>query len=93
MSPESNRDTVTTTGRPVDLEPTAPGFWAAVAGSVVAVLAPLFGFLIGSSMDSGDTSEAASPLYLGLFIGVVIGGCGVAVAVFGALRLYRNSRG
>lgn len=80
-------DAMPAPGRPVVLEPTAPGLWLTVVGGVVALLAPLFGFLIGSAMGAGDGSTV-SPVYLGLFGGVVIGGCGVLVALLGARRLY-----
>lgn len=80
-------------GRPVRLVPTAPGFWMTVLGVVVAGLAPLFGFLIGSMIGVAEDSDAwLTPVYLGLLIGVVIGGLGVLMAVLGGRRLWRATR-
>lgn len=78
-------------GRPVRLEPTPPGFWMTVLGVVAAGLAPLFGFLIGTTM--GPTADAfLQPLYWGLFLGVVVGGAGVLVAAFGARRWWLHAQ-
>jgi len=79
-------------GRRVVLEPTVPGFWLTVLGAVLAVLAPLFGFLVGTAMGPGDDPDALSPIQLGLFIGVVVGGCGAAIALLGVWRLFRSWR-
>ncbi|MFW6600129.1 hypothetical protein ACQBAU_13860 [Propionibacteriaceae bacterium Y2011] len=78
-------------GRPVVLEPLAPGLWTLILGLCVAVLAPLFGFLVGTTFGAGTGAEMMSPLHLGLFVGVVIGGLGVAVAISGGWRLLRRS--
>lgn len=87
MASHDDDATTPAPGRPVVLEPTAPGLWLTVVGAVVALLAPLFGFLIGSAMGMGDASSL-SPLYLGLFGGVVVGAGGVAAALIGGRRLY-----
>lgn len=77
-------------GRPVRLVPVAPGFWATLLGVAIAALAPLLGFLSGvMSKDAGDDAFM-SPIYLGLMVGVIIGGLGVALAVFGGIRLWRH---
>ena len=91
MSTQSSNDTAQT-GRPVYLEPTAPGFWTTLCGAVLAVLAPLLGFLIGSTMGTGETDSVINPLFMGLFIGVIIGGVGVAIALLGGVRMYRASQ-
>ena len=77
-----------TPGRPVRLVPTPPGLWAILLGVAVAALAPLFGFLIGSGMGSTDGDATLSPLYWGLFAGVVIGALGVLAALVGGRRLW-----
>ena len=79
-------------GRPVVLESAPRGLWPTLIGAVMALLAPLFGFLIGTSFGPGNGGTAISPIQLGLFLGVVLGGCGVLIAGFGGLRLYRNHR-
>lgn len=56
-------DTPPPPGRPVRLEPTPPGFWRAVGGAVLAVLAPFFGILIGSTMGNEDPASRMDPLY------------------------------
>ena len=83
----------TAPGRPVRLEPTAPGFWMLLLGVCVAALAPLFGFLVGVMVERPQGDVAVDPLYLGLFIGVVVGGLGVLLAVLGGVRLWRHHRG
>lgn len=78
-------------GRPVVLEATAPGLWQTLIGAMIAALAPMFGFLIGSSMGLGD-GDGLSPLHLGLFLGVIVGGCGAVLALLGVRRLYLSHR-
>lgn len=79
-------------GRPVRLVPVAPGFWATILGVAIAALAPLFGFLTGVMSKTTEDSAFMSPIYLGLMTGVIIGGLGVALAVFGGMRLWRHHR-
>ncbi len=75
-------------GRPVRLVPTPPGFWMTLLGVCTAAIAPLFGFLIGSTMGSAGDDALLSPLYWGLFTGVVIGGLGIVAAAIGGRRLW-----
>ena len=77
-------------GRPVVLEPTPPGTWRVLLGMAVAVLAPLFGFLVGGTLGAGTTGDSMDPMFLSLFIGIVIGGVGVLVALSGGARLWRH---
>ncbi|MDX1883251.1 hypothetical protein [Mycolicibacterium sp. 120270] len=77
-------------GRPVVLEPTPPGMWRALLGAAVAVLAPLLGFLVGGAFGAGAIGESVDPMFISLFIGIVIGGIGVLVALFGGARLWRH---
>ncbi len=77
-------------GRPVVLEPTPPGLWRALLGTAVAVLAPLFGFLVGGMFGAGMVGESVDPMFLSLFTGIVIGGIGVLVAISGGARLWRH---
>lgn len=85
-------DTIPAPGRRVVLEPTPPGLWTLILGFSIAVLAPLFGFLVGSSLGSGDGDADIDPIYLALFVGVLIGGVGVLIALVGGRRLYRDRR-
>lgn len=77
-------------GRPVVLEPTPPGLWRALLGAAVAVLAPLFGFLVGGIFGAGTTGDSMDPMFLSLFAGIVIGGIGVLVGLSGGARLWRH---
>ncbi|MBK7821031.1 MAG: hypothetical protein IPJ61_08125 [Tessaracoccus sp.] len=80
-------------GRPVRLIPAPPGFWMTLLGVATAAIAPLFGFLIGSMMGAPTGETVLSPMYWGLFIGIVIGGVGVLAAVAGGYRLWRHLHG
>ena len=77
-------------GRPVVLEPTPPGMWRALLGTAVAVLAPLLGFLVGGAFGAGTIGDSVDPMFLSLFVGIVIGGVGVLVALSGGARLWRH---
>ncbi|MHA7861897.1 hypothetical protein ACX1DX_11050 [Tessaracoccus sp. Y36] len=80
------------TGRPVRLVPTAPGFWMLTLGVCIAALAPLLGFLLGVMRQRPQEDVLFSPLYIGLFVGVLVGGAGVVLAVLGGIRLWRHLR-
>ena len=77
-------------GRRVVLEPTPPGTWRALLGLGLAVLAPLFGFLFGGIFGAGEPGDKVDPMFLSLFIGIVIGGIGVLVALGGVARLWTH---
>ena len=77
-------------GRPVVLEPTPPGMWRALLGMAVAVLAPLLGFLVGGIFGAGTVGDSIDPMFLSLFIGIIIGGIGVLVALSGGARLWTH---
>lgn len=79
-------------GRPIVLTPVPSGLWLVVSGAVIAILAPLFGFLIGSMM--GDKSLAGfsdtSPIYVFLVLGILVGGVGMLILLLGVARLWKN---
>lgn len=79
-------------GRPVVLVPTPPGFWPLLLGVALAALAPLLGFLWGGSVGASEDPEAFSPIYLGLFLGVLVGSLGVVLALWGGVKLYRHNQ-
>lgn len=77
-------------GRPVVLQPNPPGLWRTLLGSAVAALAPLFGFLVGGAFGAGTTGDSIDPMFLSLFVGIVVGGVGLLVALSGGTRLWRH---
>ncbi|MGV0579231.1 hypothetical protein ABQF17_07510 [Mycolicibacterium elephantis] len=77
-------------GRPVVLEPTPPGMWPTLLGLAVAVLAPLFGFLVGGMFGPGTIGDTVDPMFLSLFAGIVIGGIGLLVAFAGGARWWKH---
>lgn len=66
-----------------------------IVGALLAVLAPLAGFLGGTVVAQPDAASTSTvqPLYLWLFAGLVIGGIGALVAFLGGLRWVRANRG
>lgn len=73
-------------GRPVLLTPAPPGLWRILLGAGTTILAPFFGFLVGSIQIAGG--KDTTPLYYGLFVGVVIGAASLVVALTGVRRMY-----
>jgi len=69
------------------------GVRSIVVGTVVALLAPLAGFLGGTMVGSSGTVGDLDPLFLWLFVGMVVGGLGGVVAITGALRWNRANHG
>ena len=82
-----HRDAVTEAGRTVQLTPVPRGFWLVVLGGAVAVLAPLFGFLVGTELGVDDEIIGTSPMFLFLFLGFLIAGVGLAAAALGVRRI------
>jgi len=64
-----------------------------IIGTAVALLAPLTGFLGGTIVGSSGGAGELDPLFLWLFVGMVIGGIGGGVALMGALRWNRANLG
>lgn len=62
-------------------------------GVATAAIAPLFGFLAGSMMGAPSGETVLSPMYWGLFTGILIGGLGVLAATAGGYRLWKHLRG
>lgn len=85
-------DTPAPPGRPVRLVPTPPGFWSVLGGAIVAVLAPFFGILIGSTLGSPEASDRMDPLFWGFAIGCMVGALGMVAVGLGARRLWRRAR-
>ncbi|WP_121251722.1 hypothetical protein [Nocardioides ferulae] len=78
-------------GRQITLEPMRPGLWLIIGGAVIAALGPLFGFLVGSMIGIDDDADLDA-IYLYLFLGIVVGGLGVAMLLLGVRRMLRDRR-
>jgi hypothetical protein len=86
--------TLGTGGQPVDDgEPNPRGLWQVGLGAVLAVLAPLAGFLGGTMAAPGDEIFDVEALLAWLIAGLLVGGIGVLVAILGGLRWFRANRG
>lgn len=96
MTPEKDVKSVAEpppgSGRPVVLVPTPPGLMMVIGGAAIAGLGPLFGLLVGTMLGSTTKTEDLDPIALFLILGIVIGGLGVLLALFGAHRLYRSNQ-
>lgn len=68
------------------------GLWQVALGAVLAVLAPLAGFLGGSMQGSSGTAVDVDPLLAWLIGGLAVGGIGVVIACLGGLRWHRSNR-
>ena len=64
-----------------------------IIGTAVALFAPLTGFLGGTIVGPSGAVGDLDPLFLWLFVGMVIGGIGGVVAIMGALRWTRANHG
>jgi len=63
-----------------------------VMGGVIAVLAPLFGFLGGSMVGGRSPGTELDPMFAWMFAGLAIGAVGAFVAFWGALRWVQANR-
>jgi hypothetical protein len=79
-------------GRPIRLTPVPPGLWLVIIGAGVTVLAPLFGFLIGTILGTERQTLGLSPIFLFLFLGFLIGGVGLGIAILGVRRIVRSRK-
>ncbi len=92
MTSDQTSPTRAPAGRPVVLTPMPPGLWTVIAGAGLATLGPLFGFLVGSMIGVGSATDLADldALSVSLMIGIIVGGVGVVMVLFGVQRLLRN---
>jgi hypothetical protein len=88
----TDRDPVLDEGRPIRLIPVAPGVWLVLLGSGVMTLGPLFGFLIGTMLGTNRETLGMSPIFFFLFIGFLVAGVGLGVALLGVRRILRDQR-
>jgi hypothetical protein len=79
-------------GRQIRLTPVAPGFWPILLGSGVMVLGPLFGFLIGTILGPDEQALGMSAIFLFLFLGFLVAGVGLGIAILGVRRLLRSRK-
>ena len=69
------------------------GVRSIIVGSLLAVLAPLGGFLGGSMTGLSGPLDQFDPLFVWLFAGMVVGGIGAAIAIRGGLQWVRENYG
>jgi len=86
----TNLDPVPEKGRPIHLTPVAPGVWQVILGGGVMVLGPLFGFLIGTILGTEGEALGMSPIFLFLFLGFLVAGAGLCIAILGIRRFLRS---
>ncbi len=67
------------------------GLWAMIFGGIVALLAPLAGFLGGSVVGS-SAGESLDSMALWLVGGLAVGAVGGFVVCLGALRWFKDQR-
>jgi hypothetical protein len=79
-------------GRPIQLIPVPPGVWLVILGGGVMVLGPLFGFLIGTVLGTEGETLGMSPIFLFLFLGFLVAGAGLGIAMLGVRRILRIGR-
>ncbi|MEQ4304632.1 hypothetical protein ABNF97_25180 [Plantactinospora sp. B6F1] len=77
-------------GRPIELTPVPRGVWLVVLGGGVTALAPLFGFLVGSILGTEDETLGMSSIFLFLFLGFLVAGVGIGIAILGVRRILRT---
>lgn len=70
-----------------------PGTAAIIFGGALAIFAPLTGFLGGTIVGSSGAVGELDPLFLWLFVGMIVGGIGGVIAILGALRWNRSNHG
>ena len=65
------------------------GIRLVVFGTLIAVFAPLAGFLGGTMVGSTGSVTELDPLFVWLFLGLMVGGVGAILAIVGGLRWVR----
>ena len=60
-------------------------------GTFVGIFAPIAGFLGGSTVSADRLVVGLEPLFVWLFVGMMVGGVGVVVGVIGALRWVKGN--
>ena len=55
-------------------------------GAFVGIFAPIAGFLGGTIVGVDQTVGGLEPLFVWLFVGMIVGMLGVAIGILGALR-------
>ncbi|MBC7442009.1 MAG: hypothetical protein H7311_05755 [Ramlibacter sp.] len=60
-------------------------------GAFVGIFAPIAGFLGGTIVGVDQTVGGLEPLFVWLFVGMIVGLLGVAVGILGALRWVKGN--
>lgn len=60
-------------------------------GAFVGIFGPIAGFLGGTIVDADQLIGGLEPLFVWLFLGMMVGGVGVCVGIIGALRWVKGN--
>jgi hypothetical protein len=60
-------------------------------GAFVGIFGPIAGFLGGTIVDSEQLIGGLEPLFVWLFLGMMVGGVGVSIGIIGALRWVKGN--
>ncbi len=77
-------------GRQVRLVPLTAGIWMVLLGCGAMVLGPLFGFLVGTMLGTDWQTLGMNSIFFFLFLGFMVAGLGLGVALLGARRMLQN---
>lgn len=92
MSPQPTGTDPREVEPPVDAPDRTRAIQMMIAGAIVAVLAPLGGFLGGTMVGTSSRMGEFDAMFLWLFAGLVVGGLGAVLVLLGLLKWVRVTR-
>ena len=90
QQPAAAPDSSLVADTPADQRARARALQMMVVGAVVAILAPLSGFLAGSMIGPARELGDYDAMFVAMFVGLMIGGAGAVTAGLGVLRFVRH---
>lgn len=79
-------------GRQIRLVPLPRGSWTVLLGCFAMFLGPLFGFLVGATLDTAWRTFGMDPISFFLFVGFLVAGAGAGIALIGVRRIMVGRR-